>query len=235
MATMKVVTQGGKAKPAEDITIDLGRGAVAIARRLDAFEASQALAEAKGDLNALINNEEPAHPWSFNEDRVAILIANEEARAIALGWMRTVLVATMSVHTLTGIELEEQDEAGAVIGSKPMAPSFEAFELLFHDAMVEGRFRMSALRIETAWAEEKNGSRLAQLGRGPVVSNSADNASLTATPAPAGEGDHTQGTNASDARLSSTPPEAPPASTPGQSVATPDHGSAPASAASSSG
>src|SRR5690606_6974044 len=102
------------------------------------------------------------------------------------GWMHAVLTATASVEQLDGVqEGDGVDEAGALINPRAMAPSFEAFELIFLDPQAETLFRMRAPALERIWGQEKNAFASAPNGSGSEASISAPDAKTPATPAPA--------------------------------------------------
>lgn len=223
---MLIVKNGARPR----VAIDLGRGAVAHARPLDAFEVKAIAAETRVEHNALLDpTRKPKRVWStIPPERIAEARANDDAATALFGWMHTVLTATASVEQLDGLqEADGIDESGAPINPRAMTPSFEAFELIFLDPQAETFFRMRAPALERIWGQEKNASASGPNGSGSEASISAQDAKTLATSAPAeGSGDSLQALtpspmpqDADPAPSDPTPPTQPKANSPGNSPA----------------
>jgi hypothetical protein len=216
------------------VVIDLGHGAKAHAHRLDAFAVKAVAAETRAELNALRNGEPTQRRWStIPADRIEAAKASDDAANALFGWMHAVLTATASVDQLDGVEQGDGvDETGAAINPRPLAASFEAFELLFLDATVETLFRMQAPALERIWEKEKNVSASGPNGSGPEATISAPNAGTPATPAPSAASETfpqassaSPMTDAADPAPSApTPPEQPRESSPGNTAPPPASG-----------
>jgi hypothetical protein len=225
---MLIVDKAAASGPRPLNRIELGRGAVAYARALDAWEVKLAIAEARAELNAITAGAETKRDWaSLTADRRATLqSADDGLLATTQSWMANVLMAAMSVERLEGVVDREK---------RPIAPSFELFELLFTDAEIEARFKVSGGRIERLWAEEKNGSGPGPGGSGPADTISAAPAKTPATDVRAADGGSSlilsgavSALDTASAPSANTPPEAPKASSPATSPPAPDSGSMPA-------
>lgn len=219
---MLIVKNGARPR----VAIDLGRGATAHARTLDAFEIKTIAAEARAELSALLDKaRKPKRPWStIPEERIAAARTDDDAANALFGWLHAVLTATASVEQLDGVqEGDGLDEAGALINPRPLAPSFEAFELIFLDPQAETFFRMRAPALERIWGQEKNVSASAPNGSGAEALSSAPDAKTPAIPAPAAESEPSpQASNnsptpadAAPAPSDPTPPAPPKANSPG--------------------
>lgn len=205
------------------VTVEIGRGAKAVARTLDAFEVKFVAAQARAELNAAIAGEEsPAGlVWTtLTPKRLDEAREDETYRQALLNWMHSVLTATRAVESLEGVEESTTDESG-VVTLTPMQPSFEAFELIFLDADAEVNFRVRAGSIERLWSAEKNVSGPGSNGSGPTENNSAAPAEKPETPAPTAESE----TTANDAPSSPTPATPQKENSPGSSPQAPDSGS----------
>lgn len=220
---MLIVKNGARPR----VAIDLGRGGVAHARTLDAFEVKAIAAEARVEMNALLDKErKPKRNWStIPPERIAEARKSDDAANALFGWMHAVLTATASVEQLDGVqEGDGLDENGAIINPRPMAPSFEAFELIFLDPQAETFFRMRAPALERIWGQEKNASASEPNGSGSEASISAQDAKTPETPASA-EASETSPTASADPAPSDQTPPAPPKAN--------SHGTSPAPGASS--
>lgn len=197
------------------VEIKLGHGAVLHARPLDSFEHKKVLAEARGELNALLAGEKPKRKWaSIPKARIADAKADPQTESLLLSWMHAVLMAAACGVKLDGVE--EIDDDGNVVGQLDAA--FETFELLFTDVGVESAFKVQALKVEDIWAAEKNVSGPGPNGSGPEETTSVPPAETPATPAQP-EGSEASAPAADSARTEQTPATPEKANSPGQSAA----------------
>lgn len=179
---------------AAPVTFELGHGALLTARVVDAFAHKLTLATARAELSALIAGDATEHVWtSFTRERVDLIRRSETAQAAAVAWMHTVLLATATATSISGVV----DEEGV-----PLEPSFEVFELLFNDAGVESVFRLQAFKVEALWSAEKNASGPSRNTSGPEDVTTAAPAETPANPARLADAAQT----ARDAPSSSTQP-----------------------------
>jgi hypothetical protein len=97
------------------VDIKLGHGAVLQARPLDSFEHKMVLAEARGELNALLANEATKRKWaSIPKSRIAEAKGRQDVEGALLSWMHAVLLATASGVALHGV-VELTDEEAATL------------------------------------------------------------------------------------------------------------------------
>lgn len=208
-----------KGAPPSRVEIDLGHGAKAHARKLDAFAVKAIAAETRAELNALRAGEATQRPWStIPTERIEAAKANDDAANALFGWMHTVLTACASVEALEGVIAADgkDEDTGALINPRPMPASFAAFELIFLDPTAETIFRMQAPALERIWGKEKNVSASAPNGSGAEALISAPDARTPATPAPMAGSEHTPSPeSAAPAPSAPTPPAPPRENSPG--------------------
>ncbi len=206
-------------QPPAPRAVSLGRGVAVTLRTLDSRTHARIFARVDRELNALVEDRETKHDWGFAADEIAALGDDEDARAAAVRFMRSVLVADAAAVSVDGVE----DEAGA-----PVAPSFALFAWLFADSQMEALFRLQITATEQIWTDEGNASGRGPRGDGATEPLTAADAAPSSRPAsPAASPTATTDSPANAAPSTSTPLAPTKATSPGASPATPEAGATP--------